>query len=190
SLERPPCGIAFSGGRDSSAVLAVATHVARRDGLPEPVPITRVFADVPESEEGEWQELVIRHLGLTEWQRLHLTDELDLLGPLARPNLERYGVVWPPTVHGDIPLMEVVRGGALLDGEGGDEVLGVEAHRIAGLTNFLHSPRPLRWPRVRSALGSVAPRAIRRRHIHQQTDEAVPTPWLRRNARAELMADY
>jgi asparagine synthase (glutamine-hydrolysing) len=40
ALQRPPCGVAFSGGRDSSLVLAVATHVARRDGLPDPLPIT------------------------------------------------------------------------------------------------------------------------------------------------------
>ena len=51
ALLRPPCGVAFSGGRDSSAVLAIATHVARRDGLSEPVPITRVFPAIAESDE-------------------------------------------------------------------------------------------------------------------------------------------
>jgi asparagine synthase (glutamine-hydrolysing) len=32
ALHRPPCVVSFSGGRDSSAVLALATHVARREG--------------------------------------------------------------------------------------------------------------------------------------------------------------
>ena len=32
-LQRGPCLVSFSGGRDSSAVLAVATAVARREGL-------------------------------------------------------------------------------------------------------------------------------------------------------------
>ena len=36
ALERSPCVVSFSGGRDSSAVLAVATQVARREGLPLP----------------------------------------------------------------------------------------------------------------------------------------------------------
>ena len=124
----PPCGVAFSGGRDSSAVLAVATHVARRDGLPDPVPITRVFPEAPATDETEWQELVVRHLGLRDWIRLQLTDELDLLGPLATPRLREHGVLWPPTLHGDIPLLEpVAQGGSLIDGEGGDEVFGVAA---------------------------------------------------------------
>ncbi|MGH3092626.1 MAG: hypothetical protein ACRDOG_09935, partial [Gaiellaceae bacterium] len=34
ALLRPPCAVSFSGGRDSSLVLAVAAHVARSDGLP------------------------------------------------------------------------------------------------------------------------------------------------------------
>ena len=33
ALQRPPCLVSFSGGRDSSAVLAVAADVARRHGL-------------------------------------------------------------------------------------------------------------------------------------------------------------
>jgi hypothetical protein len=37
ALERPPCVIGFSGGRDSSSLLALATHLARREGLPMPV---------------------------------------------------------------------------------------------------------------------------------------------------------
>ncbi len=123
ALRRPPCGVAFSGGRDSSAVLAVATHVARRDGLAEPIPITKVFPGVKDSQESEWQEAVLHHLGLEEWQRVVLTDELDLVGPLAGAHLVDHGVVWPPTVHGDAPVVELLRGGSLLDGEGGDEVL-------------------------------------------------------------------
>ncbi len=45
ALERAPCLVSFSGGRDSSAVLAVATRVARRHGLPPPVPATNRFRD-------------------------------------------------------------------------------------------------------------------------------------------------
>ncbi len=162
ALLRPPCGVAFSGGRDSSAVLAVATHVARRDGLPPPIPITKVFPLVPSAEEGSWQETVVRHLGLDDWQRVVIHDELDLVGPLATANLIAHGVVWPPMIHGDVPVVELVRGGSVIDGEGGDEVLGVGVHRIAPVTHLLRHPRPLRRSRLRPrGRGRVACRLAR-----------------------------
>ena len=40
-LQRAPCVVSFSGGRDSSLVLAAAVDAARRHGLPLPVPVTR-----------------------------------------------------------------------------------------------------------------------------------------------------
>ncbi len=168
ALQRPPCGVAFSGGRDSSAVLAVATHVARRDGLPDPIPITRLFPEVREAEERGWQEIVIRHLQLRDWHRLDFHDELDVVGPLAAAHLEAHGVVWPPTIAGDVPLVEAVPGGSVIDGEGGDEVLGVAAHRVAPLTRLIRSPRPVQWRRVRSALGALSPAVVRGRHARRE----------------------
>jgi asparagine synthetase B (glutamine-hydrolysing) len=186
-LLRPPCGIAFSGGRDSSLVLAVATHVARREGLPEPVPVTKVFPGVPRAEEDEWQKTVVDHLRLQDWQRIVIGDELDLLGQMARERLLEHGVVWPPTVHGDVPMLELLGGGTLLDGEGGDEVLGVTSHRIAPLSRLIRAPRPLRWRRVRSALGAVAPGGVRSRHVRRQWTEHTLT-WLRPAARDAVAA--
>ena len=186
ALRRPPCGVAFSGGRDSSAVLAIATLVARRDGLPVPVPITRVFPDAPAAEESRWQEEVVAHLGLEEWQRVSIHDELDVIGPLAARHLVEHGVVWPPMIHADIPLVESLRGGTLLDGEGGDEVLGVAAHRIAPLTRLVRSPRPVRRHRVGAAARALAPARVRatqlrRRLSGQQLD------WLTTEAREALL---
>ena len=40
ALQRAPCIVSFSGGVDSSLVLAAATVASRRDGLPPPVPVT------------------------------------------------------------------------------------------------------------------------------------------------------
>lgn len=185
ALRRPPCGVAFSGGRDSSAVLAVATHVARREGLADPVPITKVFPDVIESEESEWQETVLRHLGLRDWQRVVLTDELDLVGPSAAAHLLAHGVVWPPTVHGDAPVTDLVRGGSLLDGEGGDEVLGVAAHRVAPATHLVRAPRPIRRQRITAALLAVSPAPVRTHWIRNQI-RAQDIPWLRPGARDAL----
>ena len=46
SLQRPPCVVAFSGGRDSAGLLAAATRAARRHGLPLPIPATYRFPGV------------------------------------------------------------------------------------------------------------------------------------------------
>lgn len=120
ALLRPPCLVSFSGGRDSSAVLAVATHLARRHGLRAPVPISYRFADAPGAEESEWQELVVRHLGLVDWERLAIGSEFDLVGPLAARVLDRYGLVFPPHAHWSVALFDAASGGSLLTGHGGD----------------------------------------------------------------------
>ena len=178
ALSRPPCGVAFSGGRDSSTVLAVAAHVARRDGLPEPVPITRIFPGITEAEEDSWQERVVRHLGLGEWHRVVLHDEVDAIGPLARTRLVEHGVLWPPNLAGDVPLIETVPGGSLIDGEGGDEVLGDAWHRVAELQQLVRAPWPLRKRRLRAALEAAAPARVRtsrvRRHWGDQLTWLTP----------------
>ena len=120
SLRRPPCVVQFSGGRDSSAVLALASLVARRSDLPLPIPVTLVFPGMAETDEGEWQELVIRHLGLPDWQRLFLTDEMDLVGPFAANLLLEFGPTYPSNGHFIAPVLEVASGGTLLTGVGGD----------------------------------------------------------------------
>jgi asparagine synthetase B (glutamine-hydrolysing) len=188
SLLRPPCGVAFSGGRDSSLILAVAMHVARRDGLPEPIAITKVFPNEPAAEESEWQSMVVRHLNVRDWERVVVRDELDVVGPLARDRLVEHGVVWPVTVHGDIPALRLVSGGSLIDGEGGDEVLGVAAHRVAPLTRLVRSRRLPRWRNVRSALGSVAPARVRTTYRRRVWTDNQLTPWLRREAQRQFLA--
>jgi asparagine synthase (glutamine-hydrolysing) len=167
-------------------VLAVATHVARRDGLPEPVPITRVFVGAPDAQESEWQELVVRHLQLEDWQRLYFEDELDVIGPIAAQHLLEHGVVWPPTIAGHAPLVQQVPGGCVIDGEGGDEVLGVGAHRISPISQVLRDPRPLCWRRARRALGALAPAPLRARHERLRHD-GHPRPWLKPAAKEALL---
>lgn len=182
-LERPPCGVAFSGGRDSSLVLALATHVARREGLPPPVALTKVFPEAPDTHEAEWQETVIRHLEVKEWHRIELRGELELIGALAGRHLRTHGVLWPPVVHGDVPLYHALGKGTLIDGEGGDEVLGVESHRVAPLTSFVHA----RGRRSRrGALVAMAPRRVREQRLRTRWD-GFEIPWLRPEARAEFI---
>jgi asparagine synthetase B (glutamine-hydrolysing) len=122
ALQRAPCLVSFSGGRDSSCVLAVATRAARRQGLPPPVPVTLRVPDAPLADESAWQETVVRHLGLRDWELREAGDELERLGPLSRALLRRHGVLYPPNTFLQIPLLEAARGGCLLSGLGGDEL--------------------------------------------------------------------
>ncbi|WP_430502035.1 asparagine synthase-related protein [Micromonospora trifolii] len=123
-LSRPPCVVSFSGGLDSSLVLAVAVRAARREGLPDPVPVTWRFTGAPRADESDWQERVIRALRVGgSWQILRADDELDLVGPVARRLLRRYGVVHPVNLHLHLPIAELATGGSLLTGGGGDQVL-------------------------------------------------------------------
>jgi hypothetical protein len=91
SLVRAPCLVSFSGGRDSSVVLAAATRVARRHGLDDPVPATIRAPAAPHADEAAWQERVVRHLGIDDWLRSDFGDELDAVGTIARAALRRHG---------------------------------------------------------------------------------------------------
>jgi asparagine synthase len=185
ALERPPCLVSFSGGRDSSAVLAIATSVARREGLPLPVPATNRFPEVPESEESDWQERVVAALGLDDWVRLGFGDELDCVGPIATEALRRHGLLWPCNVHFHIPLLRAARGGSLLTGIGGDEAFSTSRRRRAALL-LSGSIRPVPRDVLRLGFG-LAPRAVRRRVLRR---DAPQDDWLRPAAQAAVAREW
>ena len=160
------CFVSFSGGRDSSAVLAAATAVARREEMPLPVPVTIRARDVPTSNESDWQESVVRHLGLTDWIRLEITDELDAVGPLAQRALARHGLLWPFNAHFHSPMLDEAAGGVLLTGVGGDE---------------LWSSSSADTIRLRRRLLRLAPPPIRRAILARRIPIAYP--WLRPRGR-------
>jgi Asparagine synthase len=140
-LERPPLVVAFSGGRDSSALLAAATRAARRSGLRPPVAMTARWSDDPDSDETAWQETVIRALGVADWQIFDPSDELDLLGAFACDALQRHGLFWPAPAYAFIPFLRAARGGTLVSGEGGDELFGWwPLARLRALLSNRHRP--------------------------------------------------
>ncbi len=172
AVSRPPCLVSFSGGRDSSLVLAVATRVARQEGLADPVPATLVFPTSPESRESQWQELVVRALGLGEWHRHEMAaGQLDLVGPVATEVLRNHGPLWPPNAHLHVPLLELAAGGSFLTGLDGDGLLG-----------------DFRWTRAAAVLtGKIVPRprdAVRM--LHALAPVRLRTAWARRRTALEL----
>ena len=152
-----------------------ATALARREGLPVPIPATNVFSSEQDADESSWQELLVRHLGLTEWIRLEYTDELDLIGPYAQRVLKAHGLLWPANVHFHLPLLEAARGGAMLTGIGGDELF-MAARRLRAAAVLTRAVRP----RPRDALSlalAFAPRRVRRAVIARRG--SLEAPWLR-----------
>jgi Asparagine synthase len=180
AVARTPCVVAFSGGRDSSVLLAHAADLAARAGLPAPVALTLRYPGDPEADESAWQELVVAHLrrlGLPlEWECRDVTDELDLVGPLAAPILRRHGgPLFPPAIGNTVLLTAAAHGGALVTGNFGDEVLG--DHRAAAL-RAVWRRRARRMTRAdwRTVITAAAPGPARTRLLR---DRAEPRPWLR-----------
>jgi len=160
ALQRPPCIVSFSGGLDSSLVLAAAVQAARRAGLADPIPVTCRFAGAPDTEESRWQEVVVRHLDLDDWVRLEDARDLDVVGPIATGVLLRHGLLWPPNAHFHVPILAHARGGALLSGYGGDHLLTQwPMRRVADV--LARRTRPVPRDALRLALAAM-PRSIRR----------------------------
>jgi asparagine synthetase B (glutamine-hydrolysing) len=178
ALAAAPCLISFSGGRDLSAVLAVAARAARRSGLPDPVPATIRVPSAPRSHEARWQELVVRRLRLGDWYRVQVGDELDLVGPVAQRVLTKHGLLWPFNAHFHAPLLDAARGGALVTGIGGDELFGA-ATRSRALALLMGRTRPRRSD-ARPLARDLAPRPLRRACLRRS---GASLPWLTEHGR-------
>jgi asparagine synthase (glutamine-hydrolysing) len=175
SLDRGPTAVLFSGGRDSSAVLALAVHVARREGLPEPLAFTIRHPGDEASDETRWQELVLDHLGVRDREVLEVTDEQRVLGDAATGGLRQRGLVFPAATQWETVRLSRLRGMQVLTGEGGDDLLnrrrGTPLYLVRrSIAGGRRPPRGL----VREAVGALRP---------QQTVSAadyVPIfpPWL------------
>jgi asparagine synthase (glutamine-hydrolysing) len=182
-LQRPPCLVSFSGGRDSSAILAAAARAARRQGLPLPVPATMRFPVAAQTDESEWQELVVAHLGLEDWVRLEPADELEVVGPVAADALRKHGLLWPTNTHMHVPVLRQAAGGSVLTGIGGDELFAPPRwSRVLAVLERRARPGLRDLPRV---LHAFSPRPVRVA-VHRRRHPPAPTPWLRRAADQEV----
>lgn len=180
ALLRPPCLVAFSGGRDSSAVLALATHIARSEDLALPVPLVLEYPGDERAGEREWQDRVLAHLGLVA-ERVDGRAGRDLLGVEGQAALRRYGVVWPPVYHDKLALLALCRGGTLMTGDGGDEVLGPQ--RLTPLTVALRRGRRAGRRMWIAGARSISPAAIR---AWEAARSFQPRPWLKPSVQAQV----
>jgi asparagine synthetase B (glutamine-hydrolysing) len=183
ALQRPPCFVLFSGGRDSSAVLAVATSVARREGLPLPIPTSHVFPAHPETAEDDWQRIVLDHLALKEHLRQTFGDELNLLGQTVRDSIRAHGVIAPAGTHLLAPTFEAARSGSVLTGTDGDGLFNGASFGPARVQIATRRPT-MRLPL--SLARAAAPRRLRERAARWR---GLPSArWLRPAAEGEYVA--
>ena len=112
------CLVSFSGGRESAFLLAAATAAARTRGHPDPIPATLRYPESLAPRVAPHQERIVSHLRLQEWERVEISDELELLGPLAQRALLEAGLLFPVTSYILLPLFDAARGGWLLIGGG------------------------------------------------------------------------
>ena len=165
ALESGRCLVAFSGGRESSWLLAAVVAGARSRGYPDPIPVTLRHAGPPGERAAKLQERVVAHLCLQDWERVTVDDELELLGPYARRALAEAGLLFPATAYSLLPLLDVARGGWLLSG--------------GGVTDFFLY---WRWARLSEVLAGR--RLPRRRDLRELAAASLPAPLLGRRGEA------
>jgi asparagine synthase (glutamine-hydrolysing) len=176
ALRHPPCVVGFSGGRDSSALLALTAQLARREGLPPPIPLTMRFPWSSAAGESSWQERVVSHLELADWERIEPRD-LDLVGPVAARCLLGHGLLWPANTHAHLPLLERAGDGSLLTGFDGDSLFGGWAFaRVGAVLRGRAAPEPRDLLRLGHA---AAPRFVRGWVGRRRAKAGSTARWLR-----------
>ena len=165
--------VMFSGGRDSSAILAAAVHAARSSGDDDPIPVILRYPGDPAAEETDWQELVLKHLGLKNQRVVEIRTEERLLGVPATRAMLRHGVVWPTALQLRDASYAELAPGVLITGEGGDYLF--TPHRITPLRNLLLRPHIPNRAELRNAANGAFPGRL---------DRIPPwvSPWLRGHA--------
>jgi hypothetical protein len=156
--------------------------VAREEGLPLPVPITYRFPAAPEVDESHWQEMVVRHIGVDDWIRLDLADELDYLGPVAQRALKSDGPIWPANGHMLVPALDHAGGGTLVTGMDGD---GLFNWRWAPAVNMIMRRSPMSREGFKNCLYYVTPTMLARvvdgrRTLHRLS-------WMHPSSRREVL---
>lgn len=166
-------------------MLAVAQALARREGLPEPIPATKLHPGTPGTDESQWQQLVVDHLRLRDWVRQPVGADLDLVGPVAAVHLLRHGVLWPPFAHSNSPIVDAARGGSVVTGEGGDEVFG--HRRASALRQAFSGPRTRGRRSALLLARSIGPPPVRRWIQGRRRRTEFDRQWLRPSMRRQFL---
>jgi len=186
-------GVLLSGGLDSAAVAALAAQHARRGGSPDPRCYSSTFPATPDADESRRISVVRRHIGLAGTERRHvagsaLLPALEFLLAYDVPSVSPNAYLWRPLVRRAAADGVSV----ILDGEGGDELLGCAPYLIA---DALRSGRPDRAAALARRLPGMGPRPparwVRQALVRYGMRGAIPAETHRRmrSWRASARAD-
>jgi asparagine synthase (glutamine-hydrolysing) len=171
------CLVSFSGGRESAWLLAAATSAARRRGHADPIPATLRYQE-RSATNVRHQERIVSYLGLGDWERVGIEDELEILGPYARRALSTVGLLFPATAYALLPLLDRAHGGCLLAGGAVSDFFTY--WHWARVSEVLAARRLPRRRDFRELATAALPR--RRREAHVRARLGPPHPWLRASA--------
>jgi hypothetical protein len=177
------CLVSFSGGRESAFVLAAATAAARARGYADPIPATLRYPLASSAREAKHQERIVAHLGLRDWERIEIHDELEIVGPYARRALREVGVLFPVTAYVLLPLLDLARGGWLLAGGGATDFFAY--WRWARLADVVARRRQPRARDLRQLAVAAMP-ARARAALLRSRNRPGGAPWLQEEAAREF----
>lgn len=178
--------VMFSGGVDSSLVLAAAVTACRRAGVAPPVPVTYRYPEHPDSFESEYQEAVIGHLGLDDWLIFEIDEELDVLGEPTRAALRQWGLcAFARTPSRHWLLEQLTAPAVLLTGEGGDGVFAP-----APLAPLHYATAALRAGRARRHAARWLAQWPREHAAKWRRSRRPELPWLTPGARRQAAAAW
>lgn len=168
-LAAGPCLIWQTGDDGGALGLVAAVRRARREGLPDPIPLTLVTQ--PGAGDDPHVQAVVDATGLREWARVDATEGLDLLGPDARAALLRHGLRYPSIGHVVAPAARAAAGGTVVDCHGLREVWdfwrGTAARRV--LAGMRRDRRALA-----ASVLAFTPKSVRRRAVAPHARAFVP----------------
>ena len=119
----------------------------------------------------------MRHLELGERVRVEVRDELDAVGPVAGPALQRHGLLWPFNAHFHLPIIEHAAGGTVVTGFGGDELRSSSASALA--ERALVARRRPKWADILVVGFALSPRVVRREvQWRRARAQLAKLPWL------------
>ncbi|HCO04329.1 MAG TPA: hypothetical protein DIT48_13385, partial [Actinobacteria bacterium] len=121
--------------------------------------MTYRFEGLSETNEDRWQEQVVRHLGLPDWEVARPGSDLELIGPAAASLLRRDGVRWPPNRHFVLLVARMAAGGSVLTGVDGDGLF--DRWRWRHAMDVLSRRRPPTGRDILSAALALSPRPVR-----------------------------
>ncbi len=141
--------------------------------------MTLRFDDDPESNEDEWQRIVLDHLGIDHRVEIDARGRSTMTGPYAETLYRRHGLLYPANLHTHLAMALHFEGGSIITGAGGDEVFASPAEPLLRVLAGKLRPRP-------AHVASFARNSLPGREARAARTLMATHTWVRPEVRQEL----